>query len=444
MKARTLFLYSIGIFICITLFSGKYISKMFLKTPIRIAGMTTEQQASAAIFLDPNSFTSGVIVHEMFHAFKNLRIIARDNPFAAAAEYFHDYRSGDIRDPKALKAIENVLEAQAHKRALMDSLEYFQQTFKSIDSLAENNLTGHESANTYSDAAQLAGLALSLTPPSPFYVTQMATGLPASLAWKSLSDKRYAALIDAVTWLRFFQGETVSYPDLLERAFEFALVALPQDLRDLEYFLSVRTIVDSAYALHIASSMRYIIARLKKNDFDIVYQLGSETAVRKTKSDTSGTLEGVLLRWSDRLPTYRLNSKMNTDSSFEYGDSLINYVRTTLHELQDVVRDSLPFEIGQYDRNTFQKGFVFLQPSNLIPNEAMTTVLLENYHVVSAVITFNSNINYFPIIAQEIWHSLGMLGHISPGKFQSIFQNPLPRPLPYFKNRSYEHFLSEK
>jgi len=181
--------------------------------------------------------------------------------------------------------------------------------------------------------------------------------------------------------------------------------------------------------------------RIKSNDFQTIYELGSTSIVATGGREEK---EPGTRKWYSKRPTFRINCAPNNDFKWSVPQTTVTYVADKIIETDRIVGGALSprTEIGQYMRNKVEEGIVYVQWSNLIPNEAETLVLTKDYEIVAGLITLNINLNWEPVIWQRILAATGMLGSVRPGEFDSIMQNPLPRPRWTCRSPAYRLFCN--
>lgn len=84
-------------------------------------------------------------------------------------------------------------------------------------------------------------------------------------------------------------------------------------------------------------------------------------------------------------------------------------------------------QIGEFERNHLEEGYIYLQLSPLIPEEARTEVLVKDYNILAALITINPNTKTPNIMRLQFAVALGGLGlNDIPDAVDLLFERPKP------------------
>lgn len=411
---------------------GPMLESHLLRTRLTIHGHTevsAPNEAFRGLVSFPARPTAGVLWHEMLHMEARLGRIARDVPTAAAFQFCLNARLGTVVDTAAHEIMQRVWRT-ASKGGLL-RLRGDELLARMDALLRRDSIQVEKVPDTYRSAAMLAGLALTLTGSyvgCEDLVSFLMLGASARTSLRAVREPRVERWLRSLYFAEPYEMLDISYNILAERR-DTALI--------LEGFgiLSARGARDSSGTVEFLRYLDVAWHRYADPDTLRVWQLGSRTRFRVTSRDTAMQYGGPLV-W--------LNTRTIDGRVEEVPPHILSYVQDQIgfwfRWSRDVTRRHTV--VGPANRNFLHESLIMLQFCPLIPVEAETVLLVEDGVILGALITINTHVTELGVIGQEIAHAAGLPGHVKPGEFESIMQNPLPRPHWSFENASYRHFLT--
>jgi hypothetical protein len=385
---------------------GGPVSRRFLDG--EIAGRTTVKDGKVLIETGENA-SEGTFVHEMLHGLNAFGWPEGPSIVGAALEYVADHADGTISDAAIRRRVEWIQSEQRAVAQKVDKSTYESLTLDRIDDLIERSPIGRETFTGYFDAAELAGLALSLIHDrmrSMTFLVCLSWGASGRMALKALDDGEY------MSWLRMLALRHVGFQMIAEFTYRLKSRVSEGDLTHILDHLNMPV----AEKCRVSRTVGAVFRRVRENDFRRVLSRGisAEALVNDVRK-----LDGVrTVKWySERPPLFVLNPRPNNDFSWTVPQNTLEETRRKILELDRQLDGALKvrIEIADFPRNRLDDGVVYVQWSNLLPNEGDVVVRTDDHEITAGLITLSIDASSLAVWTSIAATVIGALEHHKDG-----------------------------
>lgn len=447
LKRLFILLFLIGFFGGIYwIFEVKYLGKRYV-----LKAVTQFEGVHEATIKIPPQATEGEIIHEVFHSLMARGQICRDNPSAAAVEYYIDYLQGNLKERSKIEIIESI------KSKYATSPNKMERVLAEIDQICSRFAFKSESLASYREAVRLAALCMLVTSrqrEGVFFLLFLGKGAPSKLALKCIKDHQFSQWVVLT--------EQITPYDVAEKTLEISEKLNRKDLVDFFKLLFIRGIFEinrnkimglkttdyypkrfeDSRSNEMAEAIGMAVSRARDKNFKFIHALGNRVNIFTTGPSSSNSSGGSIGWLRHKKPSIRINLKPNNQFKFQIKPEMIDGIKCFFEKVnQSVIRGVFtetiigPIEVGTFERNKLVDNYITIQWSNLMPNEADTTIVLNKKRAITSVlITLNINCDYFPVIATALFNSLGLMRNVSivqrPFRFFNERRNVYPLHYP--------------